>query len=68
MWNVYQTRKKANLDFPPTLYQIVPYLVYIGANAAWISSPFSVLLDKHTLPLFAVLNAFIFGYRLHAKI
>ncbi|KAL2443635.1 putative CDP-alcohol phosphatidyltransferase class-I family protein C22A12.10 [Exophiala dermatitidis] len=67
IWNVAQARRKNNLPLWPVFLEWTPMLVFTASCAAWIGSPYSVLLRENHLVIFCLTLSFVFG-RLTTKI
>lgn len=67
IYHVVKVRRAANLPVLPVFLDWFPMLVFSGACAAWLGSPYSSLLKTNRLVLFCLTMSFVFG-RLTTKI
>ncbi|EXJ80772.1 hypothetical protein A1O3_07056 [Capronia epimyces CBS 606.96] len=67
IWNVAQARRKDNLPLWPVFFEWIPMIVFTASCAAWVGSPYSVLLRENHLVAFCMTMSFVFG-RLTTKI
>ena len=65
--NVVKARRSQNLPLLPVFLEWIPMLVYTASTAAWLSSPYSILLQENRLVLFCMTQSFVFG-RMTTKI
>lgn len=65
--NVAKARRAKNLPFAPLLLEWIPILIYTSATAAWLSSPYAIVLKENHLMLWCLTQSFVFG-RMTTKI
>lgn len=65
--NVAKARKEQNLPLAPTFLDWVPMIVYVASTVAWMSSPWSIVLEDNHLVIFCITQSFVFG-RMTTKI
>lgn len=67
VYNVAVARHRDNLPLWPVFFEWIPMIIFTGAIAAWIGSPYSILLSENHLVIFCLTLSFVFG-RLTTKI
>ena len=67
IYHVVNARLAAKLPILPIFLEWFPMIIYTGACAAWLGSPYSSLLKSNRLVLFCLTMSFVFG-RLTTKI
>jgi len=67
IYHVAQARRRENLPLWPVFLEWIPMVVFTGSCAAWIGSPYSILLRENHLVVFCLTMSFVFG-RLTTKI
>lgn len=67
IWNVAQARRRQNLPLWPVFLEWIPMAVFTASCAAWLGSPYSILLRENHLLVFCLTLSFVFG-RLTTKI
>lgn len=65
--NVARARREKGLPLAPVFLDWVPMIIYVTSTAAWMSSPWSILLKQNHLVLFCITQSFVFG-RMTTKI
>lgn len=67
VWNVAAARRRDNLPLAPVFLEWIPMIIFTASCAAWIGSPYSILLRENHLLIFCLTLSFVFG-RLTTKI
>ncbi|KIX02247.1 uncharacterized protein Z518_08186 [Rhinocladiella mackenziei CBS 650.93] len=67
IYHVAQARQRNNLPIWPVFFEWIPMIVFTGSCAAWVGSPYSILLRENHLVIFCLTMSFVFG-RLTTKI
>ena len=65
--NVARARRAQKLPLAPVFLEWTPMIVYTASACAWVSSPYSILLQENHLLLFCLSQSFVFG-RMTTKI
>jgi ethanolaminephosphotransferase len=67
VYHVAKARRNADLPLAPVFLEWIPMIIFTGSCAAWLGSPYSIILRDNHLVMFCLAMSFVFG-RLTTKI